>query len=255
MPLIISISPTTLLMMIRGSHMTQKNDILKLIAMISMLIDHIGVLLLPDLTLLRLIERIVFPIFAYSLAMGFIHTSNKLRYAKRLLLFALISQAPYMFLNYGANMEPLHFNVIFFLLYGLGLLQLIHLAKAKWHEKRGLSVLLFSITIVLTVLQELLSVRFTDFAFSYNLYGFLLIFLFYFFHDNPQFLLLGYVLISLFSTVILQGSMLQSYSILGLMFIFYFSKKPFQLGLPKYAAYIFYPVHITLLLIIRYLTL
>ena len=56
---------------------------LKIIAAITMLIDHIGVILLPQITLFRVIGRISFPIFAFMIAEGCAHTKNKLRYFYR----------------------------------------------------------------------------------------------------------------------------------------------------------------------------
>ena len=46
------------------------NNVLKIIACITMLIDHMGVLLFPKITILRIIGRIAFPIFAFLLAEG-----------------------------------------------------------------------------------------------------------------------------------------------------------------------------------------
>jgi hypothetical protein len=53
---------------------------LKLIAALAMLIDHIGVLLLPQVLILRVIGRISFPIFAFMIAEGCRYTKNKARY-------------------------------------------------------------------------------------------------------------------------------------------------------------------------------
>ena len=53
---------------------------LKLIAAASMLIDHIGVVLFPEVTALRIVGRISFPIFAFMIAEGCIYTRNRLRY-------------------------------------------------------------------------------------------------------------------------------------------------------------------------------
>ena len=49
---------------------------LKMIAVVAMLIDHIGAILLPQYEILRIIGRIAFPIFAYTLVEGFIHTQD-----------------------------------------------------------------------------------------------------------------------------------------------------------------------------------
>ena len=56
------------------------NNQLKIIAMISMLIDHIGVAMFPNVMILRIIGRLAFPIFAYMIAEGCFYTKNKARY-------------------------------------------------------------------------------------------------------------------------------------------------------------------------------
>lgn len=53
---------------------------LKLIAAVSMLFDHIGVILLPEVALLRIIGRLAFPIYAFMIAEGCAKTRNRLRY-------------------------------------------------------------------------------------------------------------------------------------------------------------------------------
>ena len=53
------------------------NNQLKIIAMISMLIDHIGLQMFPDLLIFRIIGRLAFPIFAYMIAEGCFYTKNK----------------------------------------------------------------------------------------------------------------------------------------------------------------------------------
>ena len=53
------------------------NNQLKIIAMITMLIDHIGIVLFPQIKIFRIIGRFAFPIFAYMLAEGCTNTKNK----------------------------------------------------------------------------------------------------------------------------------------------------------------------------------
>lgn len=70
-------------------------NLLKLIAMIAMLIDHSGKMLFPQYPVMRLIGRLAFPIYAYCIAVGCVYTRDPLKYFKRLVLLALISQPFY----------------------------------------------------------------------------------------------------------------------------------------------------------------
>jgi len=45
-----------------------------------MLIDHVGIMLFPEITALRVIGRLSFPIYAFMIAEGCKYTKNKLRY-------------------------------------------------------------------------------------------------------------------------------------------------------------------------------
>ncbi len=69
--------------------------LLKIIAFSTMLADHVGYLFFPEQIIWRLIGRVSFPIFAYCVVLGYIHTHNLKKYFLRLLGFSLISQIPY----------------------------------------------------------------------------------------------------------------------------------------------------------------
>lgn len=99
---------------------------LKLIAIIAMVIDHIGFLFFPSLIFLRVIGRITFPIMAFFIAEGVSKTADIERYLKRLGIFALISAAPFYLL------WKTPFNVIFTLLIGAAALNMTKgLSKKK----------------------------------------------------------------------------------------------------------------------------
>lgn len=82
--------PETLLTQrpLTGSH-------LKLIALATMLVDHIGAVLFPQIALLRIIGRVSFPLYAFLAAEGCRYSRDRGRYALRLGLFALVSEIPY----------------------------------------------------------------------------------------------------------------------------------------------------------------
>lgn len=70
---------------------------LKIIALIAMTIDHVGLILLPQVELLRIIGRLSFPIFAYMIAEGCFFTHDKKRYFGGMLVLGVLCQLVYFF--------------------------------------------------------------------------------------------------------------------------------------------------------------
>ncbi len=68
---------------------------LKILAMIAMTLDHIGVQMFPECQILRIIGRIAFPIFAYMIAEGCKYTRNRKRYLAWMTGSALLCQVVY----------------------------------------------------------------------------------------------------------------------------------------------------------------
>ena len=69
--------------------------VLKLIAMVSMVFDHVGDLFFPALLWPRIIGRLAMPIFSFCIAEGYAHTRDRKKYLLRMGLFALISELPF----------------------------------------------------------------------------------------------------------------------------------------------------------------
>jgi len=89
-------------------------ELLKIIAIVTMVIDHVGRILYPDLLILQVIGRISFPLFAYLVVLGVESTKKPRKYMITLLSFALISQVPY-YLAFG--IQPFErLNILFSLL-------------------------------------------------------------------------------------------------------------------------------------------
>lgn len=75
---------------------TNRNtDLIKLIACLTMMIDHAGKMLFPQVGEMRLIGRLAFPMFAYGIAVGAVYTRDPIKYLSRIALLALISQPLY----------------------------------------------------------------------------------------------------------------------------------------------------------------
>jgi len=89
-------------------------ELLKIIAIVTMVIDHVGNILYPDLLFLQMIGRLSFPIFAYLIVLGVESTKKPQKYMITLLSFALISQLSY-FLAF--DIQPFErLNILFSLL-------------------------------------------------------------------------------------------------------------------------------------------
>lgn len=73
----------------------QDTGLIKLIAFVTMFIDHAGKMLFPHVPEMRLIGRLAFPLFAYGIAVGAVYTRDPIKYLSRIVLLALISQPLY----------------------------------------------------------------------------------------------------------------------------------------------------------------
>lgn len=99
---------------------------LKVLALVFMLADHVGVAFFPNILELRVIGRMALPLYAWCLVVGCEMTRNPLRYGLRLLLLALISQPIYMMaLNHGWD----KLGILFLLLIALIALQGIRISR------------------------------------------------------------------------------------------------------------------------------
>ena len=99
---------------------------LKTIAIIAMIIDHIGYTLIPynhpvyEPT--RCIGRIAFPIFCFLIVEGFHHSHSQFNYLMRLLIFAFLSEIPYDLAFSGKFFDFSDQNVFFTLAIGLAMI-------------------------------------------------------------------------------------------------------------------------------------
>ena len=82
------------------------------IAMLTMLIDHVGLVFFPHQEIWRIIGRIAFPIYVYALVQGHRYTSRP-KYIIRLAIIAVISQIPYQL-----ALDPEGLNVVITLVAG-----------------------------------------------------------------------------------------------------------------------------------------
>lgn len=214
---------------------------LKIIAIITMLIDHTAAVLIPSNTALwlamRYIGRLSFPIFVFLLVEGFCHTRDARKYLMRMGAFVLISEVPFDLAFYGKILEFKHQNIFFTLFLGLLCLFLMKEAKTRF-EKNAFAVNVLNILLVLGFCVAAEYLR-TD----YGAAGIALIVAFYFFRGN-RLLCTGALLL-----VSVSINRIQTFAVLAMLPIFlYNGQKGKNI---KYAFYIFYPAHLLVLALLK----
>ena len=239
---------------------------LKMIAVITMLIDHSAATILERILvqmpswapvtvknweqwyrldlLLRGIGRMAFPIYCFLLVEGFHYTHSRRKYAARLFVFALISEVPFdMALN--QSVLELSYNNVFFTLF-LGLLVIM---AADWVMERFSSDNLTSEIgrIILLVVIGMMGCALASYVIScdYGASGVIAIYIMYLLRKNRE---LGFAF-----AVISLGMLSGSLELLALLMLiplhFYNGTRGRQ---HKYFFYAFYPLHLLLLALIAW---
>lgn len=200
--------------------------LLEWVAMLTMLIDHLGYAFFSDYPILRAIGRISFPLYCYFVVKGIKKTSNRKRYIKRLFFIAVLSQVPY-----NLVFQEIRLNVVFVLFFGA-------VSIVVYEEFQGLLKWFLLISVSSTILY------FSDYM-SYGIYGILLCFLYYFLKEKPITLIFSHVLINIFYNYIETGLFLsgQMLSLIGTFIIMYSHKLP-EISVPRNFYKAFYPVHL-----------
>lgn len=213
-----------------GQPTLQQSGALKLIAIVSMTVDHVGAILLPTMGWLRIIGRVAFPLFAFQLAVGYLHTRNLTRYALRLAVWGLIAQPIYI-IAFGVRLWTL--NIFATLLLGL-------LAIWGWDHHRWWAV---ALALSLAAIQLWLP----DVGPDYGLYGILLCLVSFVLFRNREQLAIGHGILHVLAGLMFWPS--QVYAVASLPFILW----PPRLHLRRLPElfYAYYPVHLALLVLIR----
>lgn len=221
-------------------------SMLKLMAILFMLIDHTALVLHADLAflgmslfsigeteitiyyVLRKLGRLAFPIFCFLVTEGFSHTRNLKKYILSLLLFAVLSEIPFNIMMSEKPFYPARQNIYFTLFLGI-LLIYFYQHKASEIVKAVFMLVIVALTIVLRA--------------DYGLKGALLILLMYALRNHAA------------AQAVLSYPLLSGGYAAWAAFIpinMYNGQRGFiKSGVLKYSFYVFYPLHIIILIIIK----
>ena len=233
------------------------SNTLRLVAVLLMISDHVWATTMSFGNWMTYIGRMAFPIFAFQIAEGFIHTKDFKKYALRLLAFGLVSEIPFNLFYSSRWFNPYHQNVMFTLLLGLLAIRVIDNLKKDISAKNiGKSVLwLLLIGIGGTL-------GFVDYGFL----GVLTVVMFYLcrgYRFTPILQFIGMILINI---VFFEGQVFifevfgktleipsQGFAVFALIPIWlYNGKKGKSSKALQYGFYAFYPVHMLILYLIKY---
>lgn len=199
---------------------------LRIIAFITMAVDHIGLIFFPQFIVFRIIGRVAMPLFAFGVAEGYNRTRDVNKYGQRILLLALISQPIFILL-----IDESKLNICFTLF--IGLFSIYFYEKVKnWYLKiLGITILLF--------FSFLLNLE-------YGAYGVLMVLFFYIFKNNINLLIAQALLI--FAYILTDFKQFINIFAIPAVFLAYFLNK-YDFRLNKWLQYWFYPAHLLLIYI------
>ena len=210
-------------------------DFIKIIAVVSMTIDHIGGAFFPQYPAFRWIGRIAFPLFCYCLTVGMMYTGDIKKYLFRLGVFAVISQ-PFWILAFNSDDiigNIFNLNIFFTLIVSL---------LGAWGFKERKWWLFILALILLNVIN-----------FDYAMTGLILILIFYLCRNKPW---LGAAVYTLTYLPALNGNMadplalkigghaigFEIFALLALPFIYIQTNSGLKIS--KWFFYIYYPAHL-----------
>lgn len=100
--------------------------IIKIIAAVTMLIDHMGLILFPQYTVFRIIGRIAYPLYAYCIAEGFRYTHSRTKYFLRIFLLGLACQIVYTVVD-----RELYIGILLVFSMSIMIMSLVECVKAS----------------------------------------------------------------------------------------------------------------------------
>lgn len=232
---------------------------LKTIAFITMIIDHVGVILekLPENTrenmtyitsialVFRMIGRISMPLFAFCISEGFFYTGDERKYALRMFIFAILSEVPFNYFISGRIIYTESCNVLFTFT-----IAIFVLSMCRYCDRIGKRAIVIEAIFVILGMGAAYVLK-TDYSYR----GVALVVLFYYTRFNPYF---RYVMATLI--LWMEGNAMSLAAPLSLVIIYFYNGKrkgsehKGNIFLGKWIFYYFYPLQFIILgLVKRYI--
>ena len=213
---------------------------LKILAAIAMVCDHTGLMFFPRLSILRIIGRLAYPIFAFMIAEGCKYTRNKRRHFGMIFLLAMLCQIVYFFVD-----GTMYLSILFTFSLSILTIYALQYCKAK---KNALSAAVFFTAVAgVWLLNQI-------FEIDYGFWGCMVPVFAAVFHNTKydrlplHILTLGAGLLLLAADV---GG-IQIWSLLTVPLLLCYNGRRGKWKM-KYFFYIFYPAHLVLLQVIQWL--
>ena len=215
--------------------------VIKIIACVTMVLDHVKYAIPATENFITIyLGRIAFPLFAFLITEGYIHTSNLKKYCQRLFIFGLISQIPFMLFRTLVG-EWIMLNIIFTLLLGLFAITVYDKIKNKFVS--------IPFCLIIIWLGEFLKV-------DYGWFGVATVLLMYILKNKKQYLPFCFaILLILFfylDKILILNKVYITYFVcymIPIVFILLYNGK--QGRKIKYFYYAFYPLHMIILYMIN----
>lgn len=230
---------------------------LKVLACVFMLIDHIGVMLCPDILWLRVVGRLAYPLFAYFIAEGCRYTKNKLRRFLSVFILGVVCELVYVLFTgaYYGNIL-LTFSLSVLLIYLLG-----YVKKSLTVSKLRFTLMLSAL--VLSLVTVYLYCKFV--GVDYGFFGVVAPLFAVLIDDIPKLsdklyskvdrqvvslamFALGLILIAMFENVL----SCQMWSLCALILLALYNGERGKYSF-KYGFYLFYPLHLVTIQALAYL--
>lgn len=241
---------------------------IKIIACITMFVDHLTVIFLESISpqtgtyaaysvangvlldqIGRTIGRTAMPIFAFLIAEGMYYTSNRARYLLRMLLFAALSQIPFWMMD-GGLPETLvgdkDLNVMVTLAYGMIAVIVLDFLLLPYlrQENREPAQIAWRLPVSVAAVAGICYLAEALTPCDYGACGVLAVVFFYVFREQR---LIGIALSYAVLTAVFPSEL---YCVPGMVLVWLYNGQRGRQS--KYFFYLFYPLHIAILLGLRY---